>query len=232
MTPQWLTSLIMKSAFELERSQKALFRFGAKIEDLLKANPVRDWEADLWGRGLKNRLIRLEGHFFRVGTGKKGCLSFFVRNPDGLQVGLRRESITQAATYVSLITDFGYPRAHTRFETGWMDVAVYDDDGRALLYAENKANQKVLEKLCGRLSRDFEAGIPFPDETEKKPEDAIMKAQHIWRHRPKYFVGICPTSRAPFAVDFGRDGFSLRPIDAVPSSLEWAVPVAPQGQLV
>jgi hypothetical protein len=220
MTPQWLHSIVSKSAYDLEKSGKALFRFGPKIEEALAKNPIQAWEAALWGRGLNHRLIRLEGYFFRVGTGKAGCLSFFVRNPAGLQVGLRREAITQAATYVSLITDFGYARQSTRFETGWMDVAVYGDNGKAFVYAENKANAKVLDKLCGRLATTFQSGVPFPEEGQPI-EDAIMKAQHIWLHRPRYFWGVSPTSRKAYEVAFTNHGFELQERSEIPNCLEW-----------
>jgi hypothetical protein len=60
----------------------------------LDKNPIQEWEADGWARGLKTGLIRLEGYLFRVGSGNRNPLSFFIRNDRDLYVGLRRESIT------------------------------------------------------------------------------------------------------------------------------------------
>jgi hypothetical protein len=136
-------------------------------------------------------------------------------------VGLRREAITQAATYVTLITDYGYPRQVTRFETGWMDVAVFDENAKALIYAENKAAPKTLEKLCARLSEDYRLGVPFPEEELKHKNDAHMKAQHIWRHRPRYFWGVSPTVQRSYRVGYSADGFTLEPSERIPSALEW-----------
>src|SRR5205085_11986760 len=123
-----------------------IFQFTQAIHKTLKDRPIQNWEADRWARGINQRLIRMEGHFFRIGQGKRSSLSFFIRNEQGLLVGLRREAITQAATYVSLVTDYGYGRQATRFETQWMDVAVYEEGNKALIYAENKASDKTLGK--------------------------------------------------------------------------------------
>ncbi len=217
MSAQWLHHLIHKSALELELAHKTIFQFSAKIQAGLSKEPLQDWEADAWARGLKTGLIRLEGYFFRVGSGKRSSLSFFIRNENDLYVGLRREAVTQAATYVSLVTDFGYGRANTCFESQWMDVAVYDETGSALIYAENKAGQKVLEKLCRRLSSEFRNEIPQVDLQAKGVDDALMKASHIWRNRPGYFWGVSPTMRYPFQINYDRNGFTLAPISEIPS---------------
>jgi hypothetical protein len=181
----WITRLIQKSAWDLEGVGRTIFQFGHSIQIALDKNPIQVWEADLWARGLKTGLIRLEGYFFRVGPGKRSPLSFFVRNDRDLYVGLRRESITQAATYVTLVTDYGYSRQQTRFETGWMDVAVYGRDGKAMFYAENKAHAATLGKLCRRLESEFKTQVPYVDEENQPHDDAVMKAHHIWRNRPQ-----------------------------------------------
>lgn len=183
--------------------------------------PIQEWEAAAWARGLNRRLLTLEGYFFRAGTGKNSGLSFFVRNEQGLQVGLRRESITQAALYVELVTDHGYSRAQTRFESRWMDVAVYGNDGRVLLYAETKAHARVLEKLCRRLESEFAGHVPFSagDETNPPHDDALRKAQHIWRHQPKWFWGVSPTTRSYFSVRADKRGFCLEPASCAAGAL-------------
>jgi hypothetical protein len=150
VSPLWLDSLLRKSALELEVSKKTIFQFGNSTSQTLDKNPIQEWEADAWARGLKIGLIRLEGYFFRVGSGKRSPLSFFIRNDQNLYVGLRRESVTQAATFVSLVTDYGYSRTQTQFESRWMDVVVYGEDGKAVIYAENKASSKTLGKLGWR----------------------------------------------------------------------------------
>jgi hypothetical protein len=218
MLTSWLTSLISKSALELESHGRTLFQFGVRIERALSERPIQEWEADRWARGLKQRLIKMEQYFFRVGTGKGGCLSFFVRNDRGVYVGFRRESITQAATYVSLITDYGYPRISTRFETGWMDVAVFDRGSKALIYAENKSHAGTLDKLCRRLENDFRQTVPFTAETDKVTDDALMKAQHLWRHRPRYFWAVCPTGRRSYTVEYSVQGFTLAPTEDMPTA--------------
>jgi len=153
---------------------------------------------------VKLRLVKMEAFFFRAGVQKRGAVSLFVRNAAGLNVGLRREAITQIATDVSLVTDFGYPRARTFFETGHMDVAVYDEAGDAWIYAGNKASPRTLARLCERLGRDYFNGVPMmpEDAAPGSVDDAVMKANHIWRHRPTYFWGVSPTARAAYAVTF------------------------------
>lgn len=221
MLTAWLTHLIVKAASELEAERKTIFQFTQAIEKGLKEKPVQDWEADRWARGLNQRLIRMEGHFFRIGQGKRSTLSFFIRNDQGLLVGLRRESVTQAATYVSLVTDYGYGRQATRFETQWMDVAVYGEGNKALIYAENKATTKLLDKLCGRLEKEFASGVPFPQGDEAPSDDALMKAQHIWLHKPQYFWAVAPTLHKSYRVNMRAGGFTLEPVAKLPSALEW-----------
>jgi hypothetical protein len=221
----WLESVIQKSAEEMELAGKTIFRFSQSIRDGLTKLPVQAWEADGWARGLKIGLIRLEGYFFRVGSGKRSPVSFFVRNEEDRYVGLRRESITQAATYVSLVTDYGYARARTRFESRWMDVAVYGPDGQAWIYAENKANQKTLEKLCARLSMEFQNDVPPIDPKAKRIDDALMKAHHIRRNRPRFFWAVCPSSHAVFEIQYLRSGgFCLKSLSQLPNALESLVP--------
>src|SRR5689334_15960681 len=113
MASAWMDHLLMKTASELERADRTIFRFSESVRALLEDKPIQPWELDRWARGLKTGLLRMEGHFFRAGPGKRSSLSFFVRNDQGRLVGLRRESITQAATFVSLVTDYGYSRGAT-----------------------------------------------------------------------------------------------------------------------
>jgi hypothetical protein len=212
----------------MEASRKTIFRFGQAIETALAKNPVQEWETDAWARGLKTGLIRLEGYFFRVGSGKRSPLSFFIRNNHDLYVGLRRESVTQAATYVSLVTDYGYPRAQTRFESQWMDVAVYGEDGKALIYAENKASTKILEKLCARLASEFQSDILPVNPEAKVVDDALMKAHHIWKNQPRYFWGVCPTQHQPYEIHYLRPmGFYLKPVGELPGAMEWSDSLTP-----
>lgn len=221
MQAAWLTHLITKAAADLEAAGKTIFQFTQGIHKNLKERPIQDWEADRWARGLNQRLIRMEGHFFRIGQGKRSSLSFFVRNDQGLLVGFRRESVTQAATYVTLVTDFGYGRDLTRFETQWMDVAVYEEGNKALIYAENKASDKTLQKLCGRLEKEFALSVPFPPGDELTADDVLMKAQHIWLNKPRFFWAVAPTLRKAYTVGYGRGGFTLEPLAQLPSALEW-----------
>ena len=221
MLSAWLESLLLKSARQIATADKAIFQFENVIRKALFTKPIQEWEAGLWARGLKCGLIRMEGYFFRIGIAKRSCLSFFIRNEQGLHVGLRRESITQAATYATLITDFGYPRERTRFETGWMDVAVFDEAHHALIYAENKAAAGTLKKLCAKLSNDFRDDVPFPEQAPALHDDALMKAQHIWRHKPKFFWGVSPTLSQSYRVEYSRSGFHLCPAESIPSALEW-----------
>jgi hypothetical protein len=218
----WLETIITKSAQEMELARKTVFQFARSIHESLAKCPIQEWEETAWARGLKTGLIRLEGYFFRVGSGKKSPLSFFIRNNVDLYVGLRRESVTQAATYVSLVTDYGYERNRTRFESRWMDVAVYGPDGHAWIYAENKANKKTLEKLCARLASEFTQGIPAVDLEKKVIDDALMKAHHIWKNRPPYFWAVCPTEKLSFSVRYESAGFTLEPSAALPAVLEWS----------
>lgn len=226
MTPlggaAWLSEMTVRSAADLLRAGKARHAFDAVIRRTLDENPIQEWEADRWLRGIRLRLVKMESFFFRAGTSKRGATSLFVRNLDGLNVGLRREAITQIATYVSLVTDFGYGRKRTRFETGHMDVAVHNEAGEAWIYAENKALPRTLERLCERLSTLFSGGVPLVPE-EARPgsvDDAVMKANHIWRHRPRYFWGVSPTSRKAFEVRFSGVGFRLEPIGGIPTADE------------
>ncbi len=214
----WLTRQIVSSAQQLVSAQRARPALAEGVTDILQRFPIQEWEADRWMRGLKLRLIRMEQYFFRAGSEKSSATSLFVRNEAGLNVGLRREAITQLATFVSLVTDFGYDRHLTRFESRCMDVAVYDRSRRTWLYAENKASARVVEKLCARLERDFDEGLPEIVLTEdvRSVDDAVMKAQHILRHRPKYFCGIAPTVRYVYSVRYSGGGFRLERIEQIP----------------
>lgn len=215
----WFHRRIHRAAGSLAFAGAASPVFPERVAAALTKNPIRDWEAERWMRGLKLRLVKMEDYFIRVGTGKRSAISLFVRNEKGLNVGLRRETITQMATYISLITDYAFPRGKTRFETGWMDVAVFDDAGRALIYAENKASEKTLSGLCERLSGEFSNRIPFAEtDSERRPDDPVMKAQHIWRNRPNYFWAISPGTRRAFDVDYGVSGFKLKPIPDIPNA--------------
>lgn len=222
----WLEHLIQKSAWELETARKTIFQFGASVSQALSKNPIQEWESALWARGLNHGLLRLEGYFFRAGSGKRSALSFFVRNDEDVYVGLRREAITQAAVYVTLVTDYGYGRDQTRFESRWMDVAVYDEAGKTFMYAETKSSPKVLATLCARLAGDFVNGLPqvraarltLHPSRSTAIDDAVMKAQHIWTHRPHYFWGVSPTARGIYEVVYTRDGFTLDTCAAVPGA--------------
>lgn len=205
----------------MEMSRKTIFQFSESIRRSFLKCPIQKWEADAWARGLNLGLIKLEGYFFRVCTGKRSPLAFFIRNDKDLYVGLRRESITQAATYVSLITDLGFDRSNTRFESRWMDVVVYGEDGQALIYAENKANYKTLQKLCARLSSEFQTTIPRIELDTPLVDDAIMKAHHIWKNRPKCFWGIAPNLKLLFEVTYLRDGFYFTKLETPPHRHEW-----------
>src|SRR5262245_46962093 len=208
----WLEQNLLKSAEALAVAGRARRGFSAAVADVLKQRPIQSWEADRWLRGVKLRLIRMEAFFFRAGTQKRSALSLFVRNDRGLNVGLRREAITQMATYVSLVTDFGYERSRTRFESRFMDVAVYDDADRTLIYAENKASARVLDRLCDRLREEFLSGVPVIP-ADAKPaaiDDAIMKANHIWTHRPSFFWAVSPAKSRAFEVEINGAGFGLK----------------------
>lgn len=218
----WLELNLLKAAEELAAAGRARVGFAQAVAETLRRAPIQAWEADRWLRGMKLRLIRMEAFFFRAGTQKRAALSLFVRNERGLNVGLRREAITQMATYVSLITDYGYERARTRFESRFMDVLVVDRNERAWIYAENKALGRTLEKLCDRLASDFSESVPLiPDDEDARPvDDAVMKANHIWNHRPSHFWAVSPTLRKAYEVIFTEAGFRLVETGKIPTADE------------
>lgn len=223
----WLEKTILGYAREMAGDGHAIYQFESKIEEHLRKASIQEWEADRWLRGIKRSLIKENAYFYRVGPGKSGAFSLFIRNTAGLNVGFRRESITQMATFVSLITDYGYPRSQVRFESRWMDVVVYGDDGEPLVYAENKASEKVLRKLCARLESDFATHVPYvsrEEEATQKIDDAIMKANHIVRNRPTYFWSVSPTYRQAYTVNYFDNAFTLSPIENIPSYAERAMP--------
>lgn len=232
MLVPWLEKSILDAALALARAGSALHAFDEKVAENLKKMPIQEWEADRWMRGVKLRMIRMETYFFRAGAGKRSATSLFVRNEDGLNVGFRREAITQMATYITLVTDYGFGRKRTRFESQWMDVAVYDGR-RPLIYAENKASARVLEKLRLRLEGEFAREVPWvpepPDADRPRVDDAVMKAHHIWRHRPAYFWAVCPTARFAYRVVYGSSGFTLAPLADVPAAD--AAPLPPPDPL-
>lgn len=218
----WLETSVLAAARDLEAAGRSVYRFEEKIRAILESQPVTDWEADRWLRGVHRRMIRMEDYFYRAGAGKKSAMSLFVRSNAGLNVGMRREALTQIAAYVSLITDYGFPRRQTRFETGWMDVAVFGSAGDVMIYAESKAAEKVLLRLCQRLEKEFETSVPYVDVAELKSvkDDAVMKANHIWRHRPRYFWAVSPTLRRSYEVNYFDSGFSLRGISELPRAFD------------
>ncbi len=101
-----------------------------------------------------------------------------------------------------------------------MDVAVYSHEGTALIYAENKARQKTLEKLCARLCADFQSDIP-PIADAKIVEDALMKAHHIWKNKPRYFWAVCSVEFKSYEVCYTKKGFTLVDLNKIPSIDEW-----------
>ena len=224
----WLEQNLLKSAEELAEAGRASLGFTKSVSEALRKAPIQPWEADRWLRGIKLRLIRMEAFFFRAGTQKRSALSLFVRNERNQNVGLRRESITQMATYVSLITDFGYDRSKTRFESRFMDVLVLGLADHAWIYAENKAAGRTLEKLCSRLRADFADHVPVIDDEAslRSIDDAVMKANHIWRHRPAFFWGVSPSVRRAFEVVYGHHGFRLVDVEEIPHADNQPAPVA------
>jgi hypothetical protein len=201
----WLEHNILRSAADLAAAGRARAGLTEAVGETLRKIPIQPWEADRWLRGIKLRLIRMEEFFFRAGVQKRSALSLFVRNEKGLNVGLRREAITQMATYVSLVTDYGYERRRTRFESRFMDVLVLDRQQRPWIYAENKAAERTLDRLCERLALEFSDGVPrINEEDEARVDDAVMKASHLWKHRPPYFWAVSPTRSGDDAGPFGR----------------------------
>lgn len=222
MLTKWLEGLIIEAARDIEAAQTGIYKFGERIEEALAKAPLRDWEADRWARGVKLGLIKMETYFFRVGAGKNAAFSAFIRNKENKNVGFRREAITQMATYVTLITEYGFSRSQTKFESGWMDVVVLNDRGGVLIYAENKASDKTLEKLCSKLERSYADRVPIVDMDEKTKvhDDPLMKANHIWRNKPRYFWGVSPERSQAYEVLYGAAGFHLARIERVPYSYE------------
>jgi hypothetical protein len=220
MINDWLALKLVEFAKQLAHGPNGISDLGERVERIFQKSPLQPWEADRWVRGIKLRLIRAEEYFWRVGPGRGAPLSLFVRNDKGLNVGFKREAITQAATYVSLITDFGYPKALTQFESQWMDVAVYDHTGQVVIYAENKSSEKTMLKLCDRLTNDFQAHLPLLPEQDKmgkrKVDDPLMKAHHIWRYHPQYFWAVSPTLNHVYEVAYGTGGFTLKKTTRLP----------------
>jgi hypothetical protein len=218
----WLERYITSCAQELVKAGCGRPLLVESIQELFSKMPIQEWEADRWARGVRLRLLKTEAYFFRAGKQKKGAISLFVRNEQGLNVGLRREAITQIATYITLVTDFGYPRKQTWFESRFMDVAVRSGKRDTWIYAETKANERTLEKLCKRLTAEFENGLP-PESPEPamRIDDAINKANHILNQRPRFFWGVAPTKRLSYEIIYGHHGFRLSQIPNVPHADEW-----------
>jgi hypothetical protein len=103
-----------------------------------------------------------------------------------------------------------------------MDVIVLYRNDRPWIYAENKAANRTLERLCDRLTGEFAEEIPrIPDdETVRGVDDALMKANHIWAHRPTYFWAVSPGLRKSFEVIYGENGFRLVEVERIPTADE------------
>src|SRR5689334_24675414 len=84
---QWLHCSIVSAAAELVAAQRARPKLAESVAEILRESPVQEWEADRWMRGVKLRLIRPEAYFFRAGREKRGAVSLFVRNEEGMNVG-------------------------------------------------------------------------------------------------------------------------------------------------
>lgn len=218
--PSWLEQFIGDAARSVEPSARSGPAFASVIEGRLRAVPLTVWELERWARGLRHGLLKLSGHWFRLGSGRQSSFNLFVRNEEGELVGLHREALTQAAAYVALITDYGYPRSLVRFEIDYLDVAVRDRRGNVLAYAETKASTRTLERLLARLVSNFEGGLPdLPEEggsPARSPDDARHKAEHILDNRPAYFWGVSPDVRRAFRVRFTHFGFGLDPLEDFP----------------
>lgn len=213
----WLTEQIRQAAGDVENAGGTIRFFRRTIEERLAESPVSDWEELFWTRGIKRGLISLNSPWFRLGSGKQASVGLFVRNENGLTVGLRREAITQAAVYVSLVTHYGYARRHVRFEMDYLDVALTAPTGAVTLYAETKASDRVLERLVGELAAGFVDGLPVLSLREGQlPPDAHQKAAHILRNQPLYFWAVSPHRRLAYRVLYGGTGFRLFPMADIP----------------
>jgi len=215
----WLEALVRRTAGEIAAAGNTIRHFERVIAEKLAEAPFTDWELSRWTRGLGRGLIVMNPPLFRMGAGKFSSYHFFVRNEAGLLVGLRRESFTQAAAYVSLVTDYGHARRRVRFETEFLDVAVRDEAGRLALYAESKAADRTLLKLVEKLTADFADGLP-PMANDKLPPDPWQKAGHILRARPRHFWAVSPGLRLAYTVDYRDHGFRLRPLKDIPKVLQ------------
>lgn len=213
----WLQEQIRQAASAVEDAGGTIRAFRRAIDERFVEAPITDWETRLWTRGLKRGLLQLNSHWFRAGSGRQTAFSFFVRNEAGLLVGLRRESITQAAVYVALVTHYGYPRSRVRFEMDYLDVALRDAAGEVTLYAETKASDRVLDRLAASLSSDFAGGLPALNLPEGKlTPDPHQKAAHILRARPQHFWAVSPGRRLAYAVEYTERGFVLSPRADIP----------------
>lgn len=217
LTDNWISEQIRRAAREVEAAGGTIRAFERVVEERLRDQPLTAWETLLWTRGLRRGLIQLNSHWFRLGSGRQSSFSFFVRNDAGLLVGLRRESLTQAAVYTALVTHYGYPRARVRFEMDFLDVALTDETGDVSLYAETKASDRVLERLVEDLTSGYQDGLPFLNLPEdKKPPDPFQKAAHILRARPAHFWAVSPGLRRAFTVHYAGAGFRLSPVPEIP----------------
>lgn len=215
----WIVDQIVRAAGELESAGGTVRGFRRLVAERFEENPVSPWESDFWNRAVHRGLVRLNSHWFSLGSGRRASFGFFVRNEAGLTVGLRRETLTQAAAYAALVTHYGYPRARARFELDFLDVALRDDRGGVTLYAETKASDRVLEKLIGDLSATFQDGPPPLTLAEgQRPPDAHQKAAHILRTKPAHFWAVSPGCRLAFAVRYRGGGFLLDPLDDLPAA--------------
>jgi hypothetical protein len=213
----WLSDQVVQAAHAVESAGGTVRGFRHGVAQRFEDSPVTEWELLFWTRGIKRALIQLNSHWFRLGSGRQASFSLFVRNEAGLIVGLRRESITQAAVYAALVTHYGYQRRQVRFELDYLDVALQEVNGRVSLYAETKASDRTLERLVADLSTEYADGLPFLELAEgQKPPDAFQKAAHILRNRPHYFWAVSPNHRLAFEVNYLNVGFRLDPVSDIP----------------
>jgi len=215
----WVVDQVLRAAGELEAAGGTVRGFRRTVAERFAETPVSAWELAYWNRGVRCGLVRLNSHWFRLGSGRRSSFGFFVRNEAGLTVGLRREALTQAATYAALVTHYGYPRARARFESDFLDVALRDERGEVTLYAETKASDRVLDKLTAELASGFRDGPPPLVLAEgQKPPDAHQKAGHILRTRPAHFWAVSPGRRLAFSVRYTGPGFDLTLVDDIPAA--------------
>jgi hypothetical protein len=197
-------------------------------------NAIDEGDVELFGRGVDSGLITVSrgGRFNTIDRPVAGGRwSLLSRSRSG--GWYNAEYLPQIAAYVSAIMDCGFPRERVLFELPaaalQLDVAIVDDDGRAIVLGEAKRAASMLSKLVDGMVSRFGDFAPS-DDSKKRGEETRQLAWRLWTTRAPYLWLIAPADRR--AYECAYDPLRLNPLPSLPQATDLHLAHAPASAIV